>query len=149
MGGGVHFYPVRSLYFMTNSATQQLLLQVSAHVLVLSSWVTLTSHDVTREHNNVDALTEPLTSSMKWDHNSACFLGLSGEGVGTWLTGSETDALSTLVSSMAVMSQAFIYMPGWDELIQGYSSPLTHNGPAPYIPLTDEEAAGHMATWLE
>lgn len=63
---------------------------------------------------NVDALMKSLTSSMKWDPNSACFLGLSGEGVS-----SLADALSTLVSSMAVTSLAFIYMPAWDELIQG------------------------------
>lgn len=35
---------------------------------------------------NVDALTKLLTSPVKWDHNSACFLGLSGEGERTWLT---------------------------------------------------------------
>lgn len=37
----------------------------------------------------VGALTKSLTSSMKWDHNNACFLGLSGEGSGRgrWLLG--------------------------------------------------------------
>lgn len=93
---------------------------------------------------NVNALTKLLTSSMKWDRNSACFLGLSGEGVSKGMAERFCDgALSTLVSSMAVTSRVFIYMPAWDELIPGCSSPLTHNGPA-YILLTDEEAAGQM-----
>lgn len=43
---------------------------------------------------------------------------------------------------MVVTSQAITYIPAWDELIQGYSSPVTHNGPTSYIPLTDEEAEG-------
>lgn len=66
---------------------------------------------------NVDAPTKLLSSSVKWDHNRACFLGLSGEGERAWQTGSLAGALSTLVSSMAVMSWAFIYMPAWDDLI--------------------------------
>lgn len=79
---------------------------------------------------NVNALTKLLTSSMTWDCNSACFLGLSGEGVSKdmaerfW-----DDALSTLVSSMAVTSRVFIYMPAWDELIPSCSSPLTTMDP--------------------
>lgn len=53
------------------------------------------------------------------------------------MTGGLTDALSTLVSSVAVTCWAFIYVPAGGELIQAYSSPLTYNGPASYIPLTE------------
>lgn len=105
---------------------------------------------------NVDAPTKLLTSSAKWGHNSAYFLGLSGAGERTRRTGSLARALSSLVSSLEVTLQAFINMPAWDELTHGYTSPLTHNGPASDIPLRDEEeegqrdgkASGHLVNWL-
>lgn len=89
---------------------------------------------------NVDAPAKLLTSSTKWGHNSACFLGLSGAGE---RTGSLGDALSSLVSSLEVTGQAFIYMPAWVSSSKAIPlSPLTHEGPASDIPLRAEEEEG-------